>query len=321
MTPLALSPLAIAAANEIPAATLCVACSGGADSVALLRLLADDGNFCRRLAVLHFDHGARALSSQRDRIFVENLAVQLTIPFFFRRNVNGAMASEDSLRRSRMIFFREIMEHLATPYLLTAHHSGDAVETLLMRLGRGSGLLGLTAPREVQRFRDGTMHLRPLLHNSKKALEEYLCSIGQQWCEDESNRLGTYYRNRIRHELLPLWRTMELGRDIDRAIGSSLNLLREDCDALECLGERLCQLAMEDGGLLLQPLRSEPPAIVRRALHIYFLGCGHCLRKQLAKKVLSVIFAGSKIDVQIARDAKCVSDGAVLRILSDDRKR
>ncbi|MDR2667649.1 MAG: tRNA lysidine(34) synthetase TilS [Puniceicoccales bacterium] len=309
-----LSHEVLAVADEMPGAALCVACSGGSDSVALLHLLNGVKDLRKRLVVLHYDHGLREVTSQRDRIFVEALSQQLALPFFWQRRPSGRGGGEDELRRDRMAFFRETMANLSTPYVLTAHHRDDAIETLLLRLGRGSGLLGLTAPRAVQRFLDGPIHLRPLLHVAKCDLLKYLDESGLGFCEDETNGLPEHCRNRLRNELLPLWRTVEPLRDLDGAILATQKLLAEDCDALELVAQKIYGEAFDGDVLLLAKLRLESRAIVRRVLHRYFNGRGHTLRKSLTHALLEAIANGKKVNLSIDTQARCVSDGAALKI-------
>ena len=301
-----------------PAAAICIACSGGCDSVALLHLLFECKNLRSRLVVVHYDHGVRAVTSHRDRIFVEDLAQQLSLPFFWKRRKEGGGDSEDALRRDRMEFFRETMDDLSTPYIFTAHHRDDAIETLLLRLGRGSGLDGLVAPRAVQRFGGGTVYLRPLLHVAKSELIKYLRESGKSWNEDETNASPDHCRNRIRNELLPLWRSIEPLRDLDEAISSSQLLLREDCAALEFFAKSAYDSALDGKSILLMQLRRMPSAIVRRVLHYYFTDRGRILPKQLMKKILRSIKSGEDINLCIGGNATCTSDGALLRIAEKD---
>jgi tRNA(Ile)-lysidine synthetase-like protein len=275
----------------------------------------------KRLVVLHYDHGVRKITSHGDRIFVENLAQRLGLPFFWQRRLNDSGCGENALRGDRMAFFREMMANLSTPYLFTAHHRDDSVETLLLRLGRGSGLIGLTAPRAVQRFGDGSIHLRPLLHASKSDLAAYLAESQLQYCEDETNKLPDHCRNRVRNELLPLWRTIEPMRDLDCAIASSQRLLAEDCDALELLAEKSYGMALIGNAILLTHLRAEPKAIVRRVLHRYFNGRGHILPKSLANTLIDAIFSGKKISLCVGKCASCTVDGAWLSIGAGTRQR
>ncbi|MDR0678907.1 MAG: tRNA lysidine(34) synthetase TilS [Puniceicoccales bacterium] len=291
---------------------LCVACSGGSDSTALLHLLCGQKELRPRLAVLHYDHGLRPGASEGDRAFVQELSARLGLPFFWGRRPAGGPAAEDALRHDRMAFFREKMSGLASPYLLTAHHRDDACETLLMRLSRGSGLDGLAAPRAIKRFRDGTVHLRPLLHVPKADLIRYLSTLQLPWREDVSNGKPLHVRNRIRNELLPLWRTIEGQRDLGRSMVRSWELLQEDADALSEWAKSLYRRSLEGDTLLLPPFRSTPRALLRRLLHLFFLDRGHVLSKAQSEGILDRL--GKKFQLSIGRCLICRSDGVKLAI-------
>jgi tRNA(Ile)-lysidine synthase len=313
--PFFLSEEVLAAVAANPEAPLCVACSGGSDSVALLHLLWDRPDLRPRLRVLHYDHGVRPVTSRRDCTFVRDLATRLGLPCRWeRRDGRGNGASEDELRRFRMAFFRRAMAAAATPYLLTAHQRDDALETLLLRLSRGSGLAGLVAPRAVQRFSDGSVHLRPLLKVTKVELIQYLRGREICWFEDESNALPVHVRNRVRNELLPLWRSFEPLRDLDQSLARCRELLLEDGDALEQLGEEFYRAALDGAALLLPPLRSAPRALQRRVLHTFFLGHGHVLARPQADALLAAL--GKKFHLCLGPALRCASDGARIAILS-----
>ncbi|MDR0340334.1 MAG: tRNA lysidine(34) synthetase TilS [Puniceicoccales bacterium] len=291
---------------------LCVACSGGSDSTALLHLLYGRKELRPRLAVLHYDHGLRPVASEGDCAFVQELSGQLGLPFFWERRMAAGSFGEDALRRDRMNFFRKIMAQLASPYLLTAHQKDDACETLLLRLGRGSGLEGLTAPRAVERFRDGTIRLRPLLHATKADLIRYLNVLKLPWREDVSNWKPIYVRNRVRNELLPLWRAIEGRRDLGRSLARSRELLQEDADALAELANSLYRRSLNDDALLLPPSCTTPRALIRRLLHLFFLDRGHVLSKVQSEGILRRL--GEKFQLAIGIRLICRSDGAKLSI-------
>jgi tRNA(Ile)-lysidine synthase len=142
----------------------------------------------------------------------------------------------------------------------------DIAETLLMRLARGSGAGGLSAPRPVQLMPGGQVRLRPLLTWQKAGLADALCAAGAAWREDESNATGDFFRNRIRRDVLPAWRAASPGRDALAGAALTRELLAEDDVALEAWLDAV-QPFTTDGALDVGRLAGKPRALIRRALH------------------------------------------------------
>ena len=157
-----------------------IACSGGADSVALL--LCIHAHFPQKrslLNVLHFNHQLRGQDSVDDAQWVKNLAERLGLYFYsgsWKRDIRTKI-NEAEARRARHTFFRKKLFAMGGRVIFLAHHRGDIAEQMLMRLARGSGLNGLTAPRPVQIFSDGRVYLRPLLDWDKTAILQKLSLI------------------------------------------------------------------------------------------------------------------------------------------------
>ncbi len=134
-----------------------------------------------------------------------------------------------------MGFFRSIA--LGRPVVL-AHHRDDAVETLLLRLARGSGLAGLAAPRPVQALGSDSGNAeklvlwRPWLDVPRATLRTLLEAAGVPWCEDPTNTQPITPRNRLRREVLPRLESLEC-RGFSAGAARSHHLLREDAEALE----------------------------------------------------------------------------------------
>ncbi len=199
-----------------------VAVSGGADSVALLRLLhrlRDDLGIT--LAVVHFDHALRGAESKADAAFVAELAGALQLEFLAEREDVGAEAArqgwnlEDAARRLRYAFFERVIGEGQATHIAVAHTADDQAETLLAHLIRGTGPTGLGGIYPVA----GAM-VRPLLGTRREILREYLRANGQTWREDSTNRDVRRTRARIREQLLPV-----LERDFSGAIVEHLSEL------------------------------------------------------------------------------------------------
>lgn len=193
-----------------PGLRLGVAVSGGADSVALLRLLAarwqDLGLV---LTVLHVHHGIRGAEADGDAAFVASLAARLGLRFLRHDVATAARAEvehetlEEAARKLRYSWFDELLAKHQVDAVATAHTLDDQAETVLSKLLRGAwteGLAGIYPAVE----RPGGAILRPLLATCRADIESWLRQIGQPWREDSTNRDEAYTRNRIRHHLLPI---------------------------------------------------------------------------------------------------------------------
>jgi len=194
------------AIEAVPAGRWCVAVSGGADSVALFRLLRERPD--SQLHVAHLNHQTRGVESDGDAAFVKMLAdqngVSSTIALLSEilPTVNGRFANDSArYRAARYELFRKVVTKHKLHGVVLAHHRDDQAETVLHRLSRSAppdGLVGM-APRTVVR---SLAILRPLLEVSTESLRAYLKSIGQDWREDASNASDAYARNRLRRWLV-----------------------------------------------------------------------------------------------------------------------
>jgi len=179
-----------------------VAVSGGADSVALLHVLAGLApRWNLHLHVLHLNHCLRGALSDADEEFVQAMAAVLGFAFIRRRLDVAARPGnlEEQARIARRQFFQEAMAEHALDRIALGHTSNDQAETVLYRFLRGSGTAGLAGmpPVTPEGF------VRPLLEATRAEVEEYLRSARLSWREDHTNLDTSFMRNRIRHQLLP----------------------------------------------------------------------------------------------------------------------
>lgn len=220
--------------GRLPGKRIGVAVSGGGDSVALLRVLQPlhESGLCT-LVVLHVDHGWRPESASEAE-WVRSLAVRLNMDFsgIALGKDPGGRISEASARSGRLAAFTRIAEEQRLDAVALGHTADDQVETLLMRIIRGTSLQGLGGIRERRRVLvDGKplMLWRPLLGFSRQELREFLEHIGQKWLEDPSNASAKFLRNRIRNELVPLLEAFRPG------IAGRIGPLADDLQAVSRL--------------------------------------------------------------------------------------
>jgi len=200
-----------------------VAVSGGADSVALLRaLLAVREPSSGRIILGHVDHGLRK-GSDLDAEFVVQLANRLGVEFQLGHvdvestaNVDGD-GIEAAARRLRYAWLQRTAERLGARYVAVAHTADDQTATILHRILRGTGMRGLAGMPHARSLSPSVTLIRPLLDASRRDVEEYLVSLGQDFREDETNQQLRFTRNRLRHELLPQLRD-QYNTSVDEAL-------------------------------------------------------------------------------------------------------
>lgn len=262
-----------------PGNTLVVALSGGADSSALLDLLASLPDYNLNLVAAHLNHCLRGLESDADEEFCRGAAVRYGIPFEVRRIDVKALAEmnrlnlEDAGRRARIEFLDEVSKKYGATAVTLAHHADDQAETVLMRLLRGSGMTGLSG----MAYRNARGYVRPLLDITRSEIEQYLGGRNLQWREDASNSDTMYLRNRVRHELLPLLE--EYNPAIRSCLATTASIISGDAALLEELTKRAFaeSCRMEEGrtACSIQQLRALNPALRRRVLrHAFKQACG-----------------------------------------------
>ncbi len=238
----------VEAYGMLPAGSVVLALvSGGADSVAMLRLLAEGavGGPFAALAALHINHLLRGEEADADESFVVDLCASLGVPCrVIRYDVAAYAASsgcnlEDAGRRIRYTFAERELDTLcdvagaapARGRIAVAHTQDDAVETFLMRLATGAGARGLRGIPPVR----GRI-VRPLIETRRADLRDHLRAVGQSWREDPTNADTTRLRAWVRHELEPLLTArnpafMETAARMLRILGEEDDLLQEMADA------------------------------------------------------------------------------------------
>jgi tRNA(Ile)-lysidine synthase len=194
----------------VPNSTVVIGVSGGPDSLALLDIfLKLQNEFQLHIIAAHIDHMFRGKQSEEDMEFVKRFCAerriicevkQMNVPEFQKRS---QLSAQVAARQCRYRFFAEVMKKHSARYLALGHHGDDQVETILMRLVRGSigrGYGGIPVKRE---FGPGYI-IRPLLSVSRDEIEAYCKEQQLQPRYDPSNEKDTYTRNRFRHYVVPL---------------------------------------------------------------------------------------------------------------------
>jgi len=164
-------------------------------------------SFCppEHITVVYFDHRIRS-STSKDKEVIRRKCKQLGVRNFILGSRRGEGLSENALRIERHAFLKKAASEVRAHYILLGHQAHDQLETLFMRLIRGTSLEGLAGIEK----RQGNV-LRPLLGFTKEELKRYAKTKNVDFIEDETNLSDLYLRNRIRNQILPL--LVKAGRD------------------------------------------------------------------------------------------------------------
>ncbi|MGC8834256.1 MAG: tRNA lysidine(34) synthetase TilS [Armatimonadota bacterium] len=227
-----------------PGDKIVAAVSGGADSCALLLVLAELKEvLCASIHAAHLHHGLRGRNADEDLEFVQRLAQSLNLPFSSERVSVPAIMEADALseetagRKARYAFLCTLAREIGADRIATGHTSTDQAETVLMRVLRGTGLDGLGGIPPVATAPDPTGGppipvIRPLINVSRSETEEFCKSHGVQFRTDPSNLDTSLLRNALRLELMPLLR-QKCNPHLDTALCNLAELAREDNALLE----------------------------------------------------------------------------------------
>ena len=275
----------------------CLALSGGIDSLVLFTFLV----WLRHMEnlpflALHFNHGLRGDTDAEESQFIRELCVRYAVPLREGRADVRALAAErgagleEAARFARHRFFDEELasvteelrlqasfrpftedrqeKPLKSPhppvYLVLGHHLNDRAETLILQMTRGTGLKGLCA----MPYRDGSK-LRPLLLTERSRIEAFARERGLLYCEDESNFEDDFLRNRVRHQLLPLWQDIS-ERPLYRQLSDLAENLEEENALLEDEARAaLDRLLLGSGALNLKALLKLHPGLYYRVISLW----------------------------------------------------
>lgn len=181
--------------------------SGGPDSVYMLYQFSKIAkDYKLQLVCAHFNHSLRKEADAEEE-FINKLCTKLKIKFISEKKDVQSFFDGDSLeqtaRNLRLDFFMKVSRQVKTKKIALAHHKDDLVETVLMRMIRGSGLKGLRGFLPKTKFRSLTV-IRPLVEIRKKEIVKWLEEQKISFCIDKSNFEDKFFRNRVRSKLLPL---------------------------------------------------------------------------------------------------------------------
>lgn len=258
-----------------------VACSGGADSIALLHLFVEIGY--DSVVALHVDHGLREGSSE-DAAFVVRTARSLGIGAVVEtvKVVVPPRASiEAEARTVRYEALQGMAEAHGLPCVATAHTLDDQAETVLLRSMRGGSLDGIASSRGI--------FVRPLLDTRREELRGWLTEAGIAWREDPTNADQRFERNWLRHTLLPQLRERRAG--VDAVLARLADVSRDDREALDAFAAEVFERArVDDVGVFVDAADLDllPAAIARRVIRSAVRRVGHEISSDDIERIRSL---------------------------------
>jgi tRNA(Ile)-lysidine synthase len=262
--------------------TVMVACSGGADSLALLAATVFEArDLPVRVVGVTVDHGLQDGSAEHTQRVVAQMAelgVDETASIRVRVDA-GPIGLEAAAREARYAALSQLAEHFEAEAVLLGHTLDDQAETVLLGLARGSGGRSLMGMRrgfrrdEAPGARRSTLFLRPLLDLSRAQTEAACVADGIEWWEDPHNTDPRFTRSRIRHAVMPVLE-QELGPGVARALARTADLLREDVTSLDERAEVVLQAVRVGDGLDTSALDPLDAATTNRVLRMASIEAG-----------------------------------------------
>jgi tRNA(Ile)-lysidine synthase len=244
-----------------------VACSGGADSLALLAAAVFEGRSADRPVVgVTVDHGLQAGSADHAARVVEQMAglgVAETVGVRVDVTASG-QGPEAAAREARYAVLAEVAERFGSRVVLLGHTLDDQAETVLLGLARGSGGRSLAGMR-----RSRGPFFRPLLDLTRAQTEAACRAEGIEFWSDPHNDDPRFTRSRVRHRVLPVLEA-ELGPGIAAALARTAEQVARDTQALDALAERVWRTS----GTAADALAEQPEAVVLRVLRLAALDAG-----------------------------------------------
>lgn len=212
-----------------PGDRVVVALSGGPDSVALLFVLLEfKREFNLSLLAAHVNHKLRGKESDQDQAFVRKLCSELKVKLYSRsfqvkkEAKKSKLSVEECARKIRYDYLNKLADKLKAQKIALGHNFNDQAETVLIRLIRGSGSLGLSGIPPVK-----DRIIRPLIEVKRVEIETFLKSNNVVFRIDSSNLRTDYLRNRVRLKLLPILKK-EYNPKIEDVLSRTASILRAE---------------------------------------------------------------------------------------------
>jgi len=288
-------------------ASFMVACSGGADSLALLAATVFEVRKLEGTRVIGVivDHGLQQGSAEHTSRVVEQMAaLGADETASIRVTVDpGPAGIEAGAREARYAALSQLAEHFGADKVLLGHTLDDQAETVLLGLARGSGGRSLQGMRRgFERFH------RPLLGITRAETEAACRAEGIAWWNDPQNTDPRFLRAAVRHTVMPLLE-QELGPGVAKALARTAEQLRHDMDDIGRRAEAAWRTARVEDGVDLGGLGTEGPAILTRVLRLAAIEAGAIASELTYEHVLAIWGAGKGKEIQLPGHVTAYRDG------------
>lgn len=258
--------------NDTP---VLLAFSGGADSSALLHILAEDAKANGfKLSVAHFHHGIRGEEADRDAEFCKKEAEKYGAEFYLGKADIPSLAKENGTsleaeaRAQRYAFLEKIMRENNIPILVTAHHADDLIESVLMHIIRGSGITGLKGIVPCRSFADDLFIVRPILNATKSDITDYCEGNKIEFVNDSTNSDKSYLRNHIRSDVTP--KLYELQPSLPEMFSRLSQSATEADSFIDSVAQRFISRECNDNGIPIDSLLALHSALQAKVISLYF---------------------------------------------------
>ncbi|CDA59877.1 tRNA(Ile)-lysidine synthase [Clostridium sp. CAG:524] len=245
--------------------TIVVGVSGGPDSMALLYILNEFKNkMDLNIICAHVNHNKRK-ESEQEKIDLENYCKKNNITFEYIKVTNwGDDNFHNEARSVRYNFFEELVYNYGAKYLMTAHQGDDLIETILMRIVRGSTLKGYSGFSRIVDKGDYKI-IRPLITVTKDEILKFDEKNGIQYAIDESNNEDHYTRNRYRHTVLPFLKQEE--PNIHKKFLKFSETLLKNSNYIDSVASKEFNKVFQNGNLDIDKFKSLDPVIQTKIIY------------------------------------------------------
>jgi tRNA(Ile)-lysidine synthase len=300
----------------VEADTVLVACSGGADSLALLAATVfESRRNGPRVVGAVVDHGLQdGSAAHTGEVVAQMAALGVDETASIRVTVDpGPAGIEAGAREARYAALGQLAAHFGAAAVLLGHTRDDQAETVLLGLARGSGSRSLQGMRRSY-VEGGVAFVRPLIELSRAQTEAACRAEGLVWWEDPHNADPRFLRSRVRHDVLPVLER-ELGPGVPAALARTADSLREDVTALDDLAAEHAAALRRPDGWDAGGLAQLPPALRHRVVRIAALDAGALGRDLTRDHVLAVaaVLGSPGKQIQLPGHVTALLDGPLLR--------
>lgn len=296
-----------------------IACSSGPDSMFLLELLLYLQKTIKfDLIVAHVNHNLRK-ESEEEYLYIKNYCNERKLTFeYYKIDAYDNGNIEAQAREKRYVFLKDVVKKYNAKYLMTAHHGDDLVETILMRLTRGSNLNGYIGFKVSSDMVDYKV-IRPLIFMTKDEINKYLNENRIKYYIDQTNESSEYTRNRYRKNILPFLK--EENNDVHLKYLSFSQELEECVNYIDSIVENIVQKYFKDNVLYIDNILDEDEFIIKkvceRILKIIYQDDIYLINKNHLNNLMELIHSKFNYAIDLPNKIKFVKEYTQVKVVKD----